>query len=215
MVASGSVRLTARPKLTAIVTFRIGARLLSAAFQAALFIVLARVLGVADFGLFAAAFSGATLVSALLGLGGSARVLNVAGSPDPRRDISALAWLRLAAAVVSAMAGIVLLPFWPHQMWVVATAGAMAVSDLVLDFVQSMWAAVGRQVASALLILMQRAVPLGVAVALVVIDLGKAALLIGLISAVGALLLFGVIVIFTALGRPRALQETFRSSIAY
>ncbi|WGX95206.1 oligosaccharide flippase family protein [Nocardioides sp. L-11A] len=123
-------------------------------------LVMARLLGVADFGLLSFGLSLGLLLSVLSGLGLDARVIQL-GSARPAlldRCYGALVGIRVAVsgAVLAATAAVLSATMTPHEAVVVTLLVASCLLDTVTDASRAACAARQRQQLSALVLVLQR-----------------------------------------------------------
>jgi O-antigen/teichoic acid export membrane protein len=137
---------------------RIGARGLAAGFQAITLLLIARIEGPESFGVFAIALSVGYVVSGVVGLGAGVRVLRIAGEPEGDHLASALFLTRVIGSILTlsstAALAVVFDSFTP-----LLAAGALAASDLMVEYSQSLMAGRGHQALSSAMVVVQRALP--------------------------------------------------------
>jgi O-antigen/teichoic acid export membrane protein len=138
----------------------VGARGFAAALQAFCFIVLARELGADGFGAVAVGISVGSVASILTGLGSGTRALRLRLEDEIMPVASAMFGAQCLSALISALASCFVVGALLHEEWWIGLAvGLTVASDTLCSLEQAMLAGLGRQAASAGLLLFQRAAP--------------------------------------------------------
>lgn len=201
--------LPSRPARDVLVRF--GARVLSTVAQAATLMILARSAGPESFGEFGVGIALGSLASAALSMGASVRILRVAAEERGEMLAGAFLVIRIVGSLITFAVCTTLLLFGFPAI-IVFAAAALSASDLLLDYVQALYAGRDQQTASSAVLAVQRLVPLSLI--LIAFTTGAslfAALIIG-VTATAVLLTSWVKRSVVFLG---GVRETIRSSLGY
>jgi O-antigen/teichoic acid export membrane protein len=141
-------------------SYRVAARGLAAVLQAVSFVVLARQLGAGGFGAVAVGISTGTIVSTLTGFGGGSRALRLGMETEHKRVATAMFSAQCPAALISgAISCVVVTGLLDREWWIGVAVGVMVLSDALCGLEQAVLAGLIRPLASAGLLLFQRAAP--------------------------------------------------------
>jgi len=141
-------------------SYRVLARASAAVFQALCFVALARQLGAISFGAVAVGISVGAVVSVLTGFGGGTRALRLGLESERRSVASAMFVAQCSSALVSGAASLVaVIALLDQEWWIGVVVATVVASDALCGLEQAVLAGAQRQLASAALILFQRAVP--------------------------------------------------------
>jgi O-antigen/teichoic acid export membrane protein len=170
------------------VVLRIAVRVAAAALQALTLLLLARVLGPERFGVFAVFFSTGVVLTSLVTVGATGRLLRLLAEPDRDTLVPALFWVQAVGSAV-VLAGLIGTAIVVGDVLPAVVGAVFAFSDQQAEFVSARLSGSARQSAASVVILVQRLVP--AAAALVMITLWPAPWLPGLACAVVSLGLLG------------------------
>jgi O-antigen/teichoic acid export membrane protein len=149
-----------RQRYAFIFSYRVAARGVAAGLQAFCFIVLARDLGADGFGAVAVGISVGSVASILTGLGGGTRALRLRLEDDVMHIATAMFGAQCLSAVLSAFVSwLVVSRLLDEQWWIGLAVGIIVASDALCSLEQAVLAGLGRQAASAGLLLFQRTAP--------------------------------------------------------
>lgn len=184
---------------------------LAAFAQALALLLVARSVGPADFGMFSVAVAVGMISNAFVGMGASLRLLRLAAEPRGVQLASDLLTIRVAGSLfgfcvccATSALGVPLLA--------AVAAGALTSADLLTDYVQAYFAGQRRQLASALVLLVQRLLPaIVVSVAFAMNDLSFAVFAAASVAT-------GIVMVSVAVAHVKPsfrVRETLRSSFGY
>jgi O-antigen/teichoic acid export membrane protein len=141
-------------------SYRVAARGTAAILQALSFVVLARQLGADGFGAVAIGITTGTVVSMLTGLGGGTRALRLGLEPEHKRVASAMFAAQCVTALMSGVITFVVVTWLLNGgLWLGVAVGVVVSSDALCGLEQAVLAGLFRPLASAGLLLFQRAAP--------------------------------------------------------
>lgn len=134
---------------------RVFARALASGFQALTLVLVARVVGPSQFGVFALTLSIGYIVSSVVGFGASTRVLRLSAESDQVGLAATLFAIRAVGSVLTFSATILIATRWGFSSAIVAGA-ALAASDLMVEYTQAHMAGSGHLRLSSVLVVVQR-----------------------------------------------------------
>lgn len=138
---------------------RFTVRVVASFAQAIFLLVVARLLGPSDFGLFAIALACFAVVGVITGFGASTRMLRIAAEGAPGQVTFSLAVLRLASVGLIVSLGLVvsMVLSFPDYMLI---ALFLSASDQLFDFAVSTWSGRQSHIRASICLLIQRILPL-------------------------------------------------------
>ena len=192
------------------VVLRVAVRVAAAALQALTLLLLARFLGPERFGLFAVFLSAGVVLTSLVTVGATGRLLRLLAEPDRTTLVSALFWVQAVGSAL-VLVGLIGVAFVVGDVVPAALGAVFAFTDQQAEFVSARLSGSARQSAASGVILVQRLIPAAAALAMVTVM--PSAWLPGVACAVVSLGLLGRGVVRPV---PRAaLLACVRSSAGY
>jgi O-antigen/teichoic acid export membrane protein len=141
-------------------SYRVFARAVGAALQALCFVVLARQLGADGFGAVAVGIAVGAVVSILTGLGGGTRALRLGFEAEHLQLATGMFVSRCVGSLMSAAISYgVITALLDQEWWMGVAVAAIVASEALCGLEQAVLAGMRRQLASAGLLLFQRASP--------------------------------------------------------
>lgn len=138
---------------------RLGARLVTAGFQAFSMVLIAREQGPSGFGLFAFGIALGAIIGAVCGLGSTTRAIRILREDEPITMASSLALLRIGSAVLVATGVAGVLSVSGSGIGIAISIGVIAAVDHICDYEQAVRAGLLQHRASTMVLLVQRGLP--------------------------------------------------------